>query len=251
MLTLFLSILISVSHAKTIKVAVIDSGFDTASTWSDLQSLGIVRPRLCEDGHKNFTKDPDGDLNGHGTHIAGLIAQYAEDSDYCLVIYKYVSRKEEDLSIKYSNKSFRAAIDHKVNIINYSGGGRLENKKECSLVKEALDKGIIIVAAAGNNNEDISKVPFYPASCDDRVLIVMNVEKSGVKDINSNFTTGKKKLIEENGSKILSILPNNKTGFQSGTSQSTAITTGKIIKHINTNGRLNEEFFKKTANGKK
>ena len=41
----------------------------------------------------------------------------------------------------------------------------------------------------------------------------------------------------ENGYRVLSILPNNRYGYMTGTSQSTAIRTGKIVKEwIKNNG---------------
>ncbi|WP_405055814.1 S8 family serine peptidase [Kribbella sp. NBC_01505] len=49
---------------KGVKVAVLDSGVD--ATHPDLA------PQVA--GHKNFTSEPDGDLVGHGTHVASTIA---------------------------------------------------------------------------------------------------------------------------------------------------------------------------------
>jgi hypothetical protein len=49
---------------RFVKVAVIDTGFDFASTW-DKDST----PILCDEGHKSFIGD-DKDNHGHGTSLS-------------------------------------------------------------------------------------------------------------------------------------------------------------------------------------
>jgi subtilisin family serine protease len=122
----------------------------------------------------------------------------------------------------------------KVNIINYSGGGIEKSEKECSVVKRALDLGIKIVVAAGNEKQNINKQPYYPAMCDDRVIAVKNVDEVGNLIPSSNYTDtkkGSKELAAEKGKDVLSLLPGNRIGIMTGTSQSTPTKTGKMIKN--------------------
>ncbi len=205
----------------TTKVAVIDTGFD------------LDNPRhvkLCKDGHKDFTNTNIKDSHGHGTHIAGLIANNADNSDYCLVILKYYPAKNQLLS---SLNSLKYAIFMKVDIINYSGGGTDKSELECKLIKQALDQGIKVVAAAGNERSDLALKGYYPALCDERVVVVGTDHKRLPA---ANYGAPIKYL--EDGLNVVSILPNNRTGTMSGTSQATAIRTGKIVKQIDTSKQI-------------
>src|SRR5690554_2955448 len=62
-------------------VAIIDSGFDFKSRWYKIHNkkknedtLPILRPKLCDKEHRDFTGTNMEDENGHGTHIAGLVS---------------------------------------------------------------------------------------------------------------------------------------------------------------------------------
>ena len=227
-----------IEKGKPVIVAVVDTGFDFDSTWSGLnQSVGLKKPKMCKQGHKDFTDMGIKDLHGHGTHIAGLIAKYAGDSNYCLVALKYYNTEKEQIDhLGTSLKAFQRAIDLKVDIINYSGGGVEKSEYECALIKKALDMGIIVVAAAGNEASDINLSPYYPAMCDNRVRAIANVDEKGNYQHNSNFTNlvmiNPRELVKENGTNVLSLSPGNGTTYMTGTSQAAAIETGKIVKEL-------------------
>ena len=225
------------SLPKPIIVAVIDTGFDFQSNWKVLlKSYPTLKmPRLCKFGHKDFTGTGLSDRNGHGTHIAGIIAQQAFNENYCIVVIKYFDPSQNYLStdnLEQTRKSFELAINLKVKIINYSGGGEERSEAECLLIKKALDAGIVVVAAAGNEKNNINKNPYYPAMCDSRVRAVANIDRSGQVVPSSNFTDNSPKsrfLYKEMGNQVLSIIPNNQIGFMTGTSQAAAVETGKVI----------------------
>lgn len=210
-------------HADTVKVAVIDTGFSFNNSWGD------DTPKLCNSGHIDFTNTSVLDDVGHGTHIAGLISKNAGNSSFCLLIIKFFSPRID--SLKGEINSLKYAINAKVNIINLSLGGYNKSYEECSLIKKALDKGIIVVAAAGNDHQDINKQKYYPAMCDNRVIVVQNYNNGKLSET-SNYGIGKN-FVKENGTNIFSTLPNNQYGYMSGTSQATAIVTGKLIKQLN------------------
>lgn len=233
MLLIILSFLISVAQAQTIKVAVIDTGFDMNSKWPDAPKMGLSVPKICKEGHNGFKTKSVEDKNGHGTHVAGLIAKFAEDSDYCLVILKYYTENNFILNQENSNSAIKEATRQKVDVINYSGGGKGRDDEECELVKKALDKGIVFIAAAGNNGLDLEKKEFYPALCDKRVVIVENVNSNGSLQNNSNYFKGTDRIVmRELGGGVMSIFPNNSFRSLSGTSQATAIVTGKFVKTL-------------------
>lgn len=235
-----------VAMAKPIIVAVIDTGFDFKSTWSD---SSLDKPKLCT-GHKSFAGSKQ-DNNGHGTHIAGLIAQGNKDIDYCLMIIKYYDDKvaPTDLMLN-SNRAFMYAISQRVDIINYSSGGSDWSELECKIVKLALDRGIKVMAAAGNEKSDLMKVPYYPALCDSRVFKVVNYNSSHVRHPSSNYTSGFiNNIIIELGTDLLSLLPNNSTGYMTGTSQATARATAELVRALHRDERYDERSYNLAVRG--
>lgn len=213
--------------AKTQVVAVIDTGFSPqASGQEDV---------LCKYGHRDFTvdqqyyrelgtKDPvPTDLHGHGTNIAGIIAKYAKDADFCIVVLKYYAEKGSD---KDNLANTVKAIDHarqiKADIINYSGGGIAPAQVEIDAVKKYLDQGGKFVAAAGNERNNMDFRAYYPAMNDDRVIVVGNGRSNEDRAPSSNYGTRVDRW--EQGTNV--------EGFglvMTGTSQAAAIATGKIL----------------------
>ena len=117
------------------------------------------------------------DKHGHGTHISGIIAAAGktEQSKNCKVIgiapkvkimtLKYYDMENGENNIKNTVKCVDYAIANGAHIINYSGGGPGENLDERAAVARANDKGILFVAASGNESEEIEKESkYYPAS---------------------------------------------------------------------------------------
>lgn len=267
-----LPLLISVPASATIKVAVIDTGYDFKATWPDIQTQGLVKPKLCKYGHKDFaqpkkmtleTVKVDGkvtreqvdnpeylvDNHGHGTHIAGLIALNAQDLDYCLVIIKFYDPINPSDNLDNVIKSFRHAINLGVDIINFSGGGESCDEEEKKTVIKALNRGITVVSAAGNERNNIDKKAYYPAMYDSRVVSVENWEYLLDKESNklslyvassSNYSKIGSTHGGELGVEVNSLLPNNKYGKLTGTSQATAIRSGKLIKYITNVKKLNK-----------
>lgn len=227
-LILLFSLFTITAHASEVTtVAIIDTGFG----YSDVSRQSKV---LCKYGHKDFTGedkflenmntvDPvPKDTHGHGTNVAGLIDLYARGSQkpYCLVILKIYGYG----SIAFANsiKAIKYAKSIKATIINYSGGGTEPTPEETKAVTDYLDNLGVFVAAAGNEKKDLAKQSYYPAMSDPRVIVVGNKNQNNKPVPSSNF--GDRVNTWEYGS--------NANGYGvtlTGTSQSTAIATGKII----------------------
>ncbi len=225
-------------YAKTITVAVVDTGFDMNSQWKSVPRLNIAQPKICKMGHWNFVGDNEDvtDNHGHGTHIAGVIAKGNENVDYCMVIMKYYDPKAPGTNnLNNTVKAFRRAVNIKVDVINYSGGGTELSKEECSILKKALDKGIEVVAAAGNEKSDLDSHPYYPALCDSRIRVVENIDKDGNVHSLSNYSKTKYRTYAAVGVNVISTLPHNSYGYMTGTSQSTAVVTSSIVRQLAAN----------------
>lgn len=216
------------SSCKIKTVAVIDTGFG-------YQDKGHDAP-LCQYGHRDFTKDGSTrnygtntpvpiDFNGHGTNIVGLIARYAKKSNYCIVVIKYYSDRQTGIeNLIASGKALQYVANLKVDYVNYSGGGDNFDKTEYLAVKKMLNANTKIVAAAMNNNKNIDS-PFdyvYPAMYDKRIVVVGNLSWTGFKSRSSNYGDRVTRWEVGENQEVYGIT-------MTGTSQSTAIATGKII----------------------
>lgn len=234
-------------YTKDIVVAVIDTGIDNA-----LLTSGAMCPR----GHKDFTGYGLQDIVGHGTHISGLIHQYATSMiieknlqyqkipvlrskriGYCQVILKFYHNNDDLFNDNSLNavKAIRYAIKLKVDVINLSLGGTTFSKEEKDAIEDALKAGIKIVAAAGNENSNIDKKPYFPAVLDTRIIVVGNLLRKGIRNSSSNY--GKSVKYWEYGSDRISWGMNYSLAKMSGTSQATAVKTGKIIHEMLKNKR--------------
>lgn len=243
---------------KPIKVAIIDTGFG-------FNQEKQYDARLCRYGHKDFTtdqkfstkfetKDPVPlDMHRHGTNVTGIIDAFGKAGkvNYCLVIIKYYSPTAMGtINLTNSIKALNYARNLNVDMINYSGGGIDKSEEEESAVKLFLDQGGTFVAAAGNERDDLDeKYSYYPAMYDPRIVSVGNAKVLKPDEVHSYFSEKHKKkeqLVQLSnsefgvpsessnyGSKISRWEPGEDVKaydiIMTGTSQSTAIATGKIL----------------------
>ena len=130
------------------------------------------------------------DTNGHGTHVAGIIAAERNNGSYgCGVAPDadiYSVRITEDRSIKLSNavEGIRKAISKKVDVINMSFGATGDHKDDFQdYIDEAWKAGIVVVAAAGNKGVSTKT---YPAACDHVIAVAATTKDEALADY-SNY----------------------------------------------------------------
>ena len=223
LLCLFFILLSFKTHAKLIKIAVIDTGFNVESV---TRSTPVV---LCNKGHKSFTKDGLRDNNGHGTNIAHIIARTAK-KNYCLVIIKFFNTGLDGNAFKSMIKALKYVNTLDVDIVNISAGGDIANKRERHYINQLLNKKAVFVAA-GNESTNLDKTcNFFPA-CYHKDLVVVGNAIKGKLHNTSNY--GKIVDLYYNG---VEVKAGGKT--MTGTSQSTAIATGKFVKFLHEYKRI-------------
>jgi len=141
-----------------IKIAVIDTGVDF--NHPDLFGWG---PDGKVIGGYNFIQEdePPLDNNGHGTQVAGVIAADGEKSGVApkakILAYK-VSEDGEGVSSELIIKAIQKAIEDEADIINISLGVNKTDAKIERAVNLALEKGIVIVTAAGNDGPRLETI---------------------------------------------------------------------------------------------
>lgn len=168
----------------------------------------------------------------HGTHCAG-IAGAATDNGLGVASIGYgisiipVKCKESGShgpDLKYVFQGVAYAITAGADVISMSWGGGGYSQAYQELFNEAHQKGIVLVAAAGNSNTDI---PMFPAS----YTYVISVGASDINDQKANFSNyGKTVDVMAPGSNIYSTLADATTlyGSLSGTSMACPMTAGLI-----------------------
>lgn len=168
---------------------------------------------------------PD-DSHGHGTHIAGIIKSVNPEARILSLKYYDQNASGYD-NLTATVEALRYAIRHGVDIINYSGGGAKSSKEELGALREAERKGILVVAAAGNEGSDIDvkSKAYYPASYGLPNIISVAAHDRKLHLLPSSNHGDKSVGLTAPGSRIRSSLPGGGRGFLTGTSQGTAFVT--------------------------
>ena len=161
------SALTKTSGGENIKVAILDTGIDKAHP--DLKN----RVSSCKDFSSASSPLIDGkcdDRNGHGTHVAGIIAAdgglgkgiYGMAPQTSVLAYKACGNNgscyADDIAA-----GLRDAADSGAQVINLSLGSDAEIPFIADAVSYAVGKGVIVVAAAGNDGPYQDSIDF-PAS---------------------------------------------------------------------------------------
>lgn len=178
-----------------ITVAVIDSGVNRTGT--DLDGTNLDGSKQVLDGCDWVTSPTNVctgtgvvDENGHGTHVAGIIAAQNDGEGITGVAPGSTILPLRVLDANGSGylTDVAAAIDYAVanraKVINMSLGGTVDYYLIKNAVDNALAKGVIVVAAAGNSGPTNS-LPSYPAAYES-VIAVAATDSDGVVASYSN-----------------------------------------------------------------
>lgn len=193
-----------------IKVAVIDTGVD----YTHKELGGGKFPNSKVIGGYDFANNlPDPmDYNGHGTHVAGIIAgsDLGIAKDAKIYAYKIFSNNRDSTSSSLIIKAIDQAVKDKCDVINISigtpKGTSNSDDPESMAVRNAVSAGVVLVAAAGNAGVPSDLVSF-PVSSPASVDVAIGVGAS------NDAETG---VITVNGQKVLGQYPDESPAFTQG-----------------------------------
>lgn len=221
--------LYKMSGRSKVKVAIIDTGVDV--THSDLQKNlkhTDYYMRTMDGKRVKVTKDS----GEHGTHVSGIIgATYGNGkggsgvaSGYSNdLIEMYVAGVSRDGQYIFTRDIIGAidyCIDEKVNVINMSFGAEERDYVMEAWVKKAYDKGIVMVAASGNEGTSVFN---SPASFKE----VISVNATNIYDEPTYFSNfGLWTDISTPGKSIMSTRPGNRYQLMDGTSMASPVAAG-------------------------
>lgn len=213
---------------KGVTIAVLDTGVDI--------NHRLLKGKIID--YKNFTTEGKSnnvaDLNGHGTHVIGEIVGIAEGNfkggiapDARVIACKCLDSKGRG-GYKNIVNAINYAIEKKVDIISMSLGGRVDDKNLHYAITRAVNLGITVVCASGNDARgDMGLVDelAYPGSYEEVIEVgAFNKQLIPSAFSNSNMMVD---LIAP-GEAILSLAPGDKFAVLNGTSQATPIVTGAL-----------------------
>lgn len=172
-------------------IAIIDTGCDI--THPDLSDRILDK--------KNFTSDNNNDINnvtdyqGHGTHVAGIIAANENKSGIIgvapraqLIILKALNASGGTYDALI--KAIYYAISKKVDIISMSLSGKTNVPELETAIKMAISNNISVVCAAGNSGDGSANTIEidYPAAYNSSISVgSVNINNITSRFSNSNY----------------------------------------------------------------
>lgn len=190
----------------------------------------------------NHYEGPDAE---HGTHVAGIIAGLSNGKE---IQYGVASKVAKIMSVrtvpngderdKDVANAIRYAVDNGAKVLNMSFGKPVSPGKSVvwDAFKYAQDKGVLLVKAAGNENEDVAEHLAYPTNfknVTDEKPFVNNVLVVGASTnkndtLRASFSNFNKKMVNvfAPGEEIYSTVPHNEYKYLQGTSMASPVVAG-------------------------
>lgn len=209
-----------VTKGKGATVAILDTGCDQSHR--DLKAQLVMA--------KDFTGSRSGssDVNGHGSHCAGIVlasengvGMIGVAPEARLLVGKVLSDSGSGLST-WIAAGIDWAVENGADVISMSLGSGSPDSRIGAAVQRALDRGVIVVAAAGNEGPREGTAG-WPGSFPGVVCVA-------AVDVNqkvANFSSrGKSVVVAAPGVNVRSCYPGDRFATMSGTSMATPYVAG-------------------------
>ena len=203
-------------YGDDVVVAVMDTGID--------YNHPDLKDRMWEGIGYNFvdnSNDPM-DNDGHGTHVAGIVASVAPNAR--LMALK-VMEEEGGRWVEVA-QAIKFARDNGADIITMSFGGEQSPMARATQIQMnfAYQQGVLMVAAAGNDNTDRK---MYPAA-NEQVIAVSALDRNMDKASYSNYGDWIELAAPggDGSERIISTIPGDSYGYKMGTSMACPFVTG-------------------------
>ena len=236
-----------------IKVAVLDTGIDLTHP----EFNGQIHAAVCK-----VEDEPDAqDDNGHGTHVAGIIAAKADGvgsvgvaPDVQLIIVDVFGWYEEQIFGATSEsivEGIEYSVDNGAQVINMSVGSCHADTAEEEAVNDAVNAGVVCIAAAGNHDpeEDDPTEALYPSDFD-ACISVIATDRNDERASYSNYGTAKDISAPGGGGSnyivstyLRSEQPSGYLGAQ-GTSMASPVVAGVVALMLSANDTLTVDQVK-------
>lgn len=215
------------------RVAIVDSG--VAIDHDDISDKVAARANFSD---TKIAKPEDYDKYGHGTHVAGIVAAthnsigVAGVCPDCTILDAKVLNSSGVGSSSAIANGINWAVENGAKVINMSLGQRVSSRTLETAVNNAWNRGVVIVAAAGNAG---TQAKIYPGAYPN----VIAVAATDNRDVKASFSTyGGWVDLAAPGVNVFSTFPNHpfvlgtqngrSTGYDigSGTSMASPIVAG-------------------------
>jgi hypothetical protein len=209
-----------------IKVALLDTGLDTTHPIFTGRLAPSTEWKDYVEGDTNPAEPASGSMRGHGTGVAGIIVQVAPKAT---ILPIRVLNADGSGSLSQVVSGIYWAADRGVNVINLSLGSIDPSTTLYNALKYARDRGVYIVAAAGNKNTNGIEFPARYSKDAGLTGFLFGVSSVDSTYILSSFANyGTDLFMSAPGEKIVSAFPGSQVAQMTGTSFAAPLTTGIV-----------------------
>ena len=206
----------------------------------------IVGDHYDDYAEKNYGNNHyEGPDAKHGTHVAGIIAGLPQGTEVqygvgyktakIMTVRAVPNGDERDKDVA---NAIHYAVDNGAKILNMSFGKPVSPGKEVvwDAFKYAESKGVLLIKAAGNDNEDIAENVYYPTNFKNVAdakpfinnMIVVGASTNDNEFLRADFSNYNQKMVNvfAPGDKIYSTVPDGKYEYLQGTSMASPVVAG-------------------------